>query len=254
MKIERQVDQIINENVTAIAAGDESVESILARHPKIEAELRPRLEAAILLQQARFSVATRPGFIHDSRKYLETKIVSMPPRYPWQRIFMRYTPQRWVFNLIAPVIVLLMLALVVNSTLLTARLSIPGDPLYSTKLVIEDLQLLFTFNRVDKTNLQMQQTQERTLEFVELVMEGNYDDLPAAASRMEAEIVASLHALNTVSMSSPGVELPMLAKLSDTLTNELQMLNLLKATSPTSAHAGINQAIQVAQSGVLALR
>ena len=166
---------------------------------------------------------------------------------------MHYTPQRWVFNFIAPVIVVLMLALVVNSTLLTARLSIPGDPLYNTKLVIEDLQLLFTFNRVDKTNLHMQQTQERTLEFVELVMEGDYDYLPAAASRMEAEIIASLHALNTVSMNSPGVELPMVAKLSDILTNEIQMLNLLKKTSPTFAHAGINLAIQVARSGVLAL-
>ena len=65
MKIERQVDQIIIENVPAIAVGDELVESVLARYPKIEAELRPRLEAAILLQQVRFSVATRPGFIHD---------------------------------------------------------------------------------------------------------------------------------------------------------------------------------------------
>jgi hypothetical protein len=254
MNIERQVDQIISKSLPAISAGEESIDSILARYPKIETELRPRLEAAIFLQQARFSIATRPGFIHDSRKYLETQIANLQPRHSWQRISMRYTPQRWVFNLVAPIIVALMLALVVNSTVLTARLSIPGDPLYSTKLMLEDLQLLFTINRVDKTNLHMQQTQERTLEFVELVMEGDYDYLPAAADRMEAEIIASLHALNTVSMNSSAVELPMVAKLSDTLTNEIYMLNLLKATSPTSAHPGINLAIQVAQSGVLALR
>ena len=100
----------------------------------------------------------------------------------------------------------------------------------------------------------MQQTRERTLEFVELVMEGDYEYLPTAADRMEAEIIASLHALKTVSMNSPAVELPMVAELSDTLTNEIYMLNLLKATSPTSAHPGINLAIQVARSGVLALR
>lgn len=254
MKIERQVDQIIHENMPAISAGEVSVESILARYPRIEAQLRPRLEAAILLHQLRYSIATRPGFIHDSRKYLETKIVSMQPRHSWQRIFMRFTPQRWVFNFVAPIIVLLMLALVVNSTLLTARLSIPGDPLFSTKLIIEDLHLLFTFNRQEKTNLHIQQTRERTLEFVELVMEGDYDYLPAAADRMEVEINASLRSLSAFSDDDPAVQTPMTANLRETLSSEIVMLDLLKSTSPSIAHPGINLAIQVAQSGMLALR
>ena len=254
MKIERQIDQIINENVTAITAGEESLESILARYPQMAGELRPRLEAAIWLQQVRFSVATRPGFICDSRKYLETQIRSMQPNSVWKRIAWRYTPQRWVFNVAAPIIVLLLLALVMNSAVLTARLSIPGDPLYSSKLVIEDLQLAFTFDQVDKTNLQIQQSRERALEFVELVMEGKYEYLPIAAARMETEIIASLHALNNVSKNAPAVEMPLIANLRDTLSNEISMLNILKGTSPALAHPGIDLAIQVAQSGVLALR
>jgi hypothetical protein len=254
MKIERQLDQIINENMSAISTGEESLESTLARYPHLETQLRPRLEAAILLQQARFSIATRPGFIHDSRKYLETKIVSMPPRHSWQRIFMRFTPQRWVFNFVAPMIMLLMLALVVNSTLLTARLSIPGDPLYSTKLIIEDLHLLFTFNRLEKTNLHIQQTRERTLEFVELVMEGDYAYLPAAADRMQVEVNASLRSLSAFSDDDSAIQTPMVANLMETLSSEIVMLDILKSTSPTIAHPGINMAIQVAQSGMLSLR
>jgi hypothetical protein len=254
MKIERQIDQIINKNVTAIASGEETLDSILAEYPQIASELRPRLEAVIWLQQAKLSVATRPGFIHDSRKYLEAKIESTHPTGFWQHLTRRYTPQRWIFNIAAPIIVLLLLALVINSTVLMARLSIPGDPLYSTKLMIEDLQLAFTFNPVNKTNLYMQFSRERTLEFVDLVMEGEYEYLSVAAGRMETEIIASLHSLNNVSKNEPASQMSMTASLKDTLSSEIFMLNVLKSTSPTFAHPGINLAIQVAQSGVLALR
>ena len=146
------------------------------------------------------------------------------------------------------------MASVVNNAVLTARLSIPGDPLYSTKLIIEDIQLAFTFNPVDKTDLHIQQSRERTLEFIELVMEGDYVYLPKAAGRMEAEIDASLLSLNNVSKNDPGSEITMVNDLRDILSNELFMLDVLKGTSPISAQPGINQAIQVAQSGILALR
>jgi len=254
MKIERQIEQIINTYSPAISSGEETLESILARYPQLANELRPRLEAVIWLQQVRLSVATRPGFIHDSRKYLEAQIKSMPPKGFWRNLMGRSTPQRWVFNILAPIIVLLLLALVINNAVLTARLSIPGDPLFSTKLVIEDLQLAFTFDPVGKTDLHIQQSRERTLEFIELVMEGDYEYLPNAAGRIETEIDASLHALNNVSKNDPGSEIALVTDLRDILSNELFMLDVLKGTSPTSAQPGITLAIQAAQSGILALR
>ena len=253
MKIERQIDQIINENVTATTAGEESLESILARYPQIADELRPRLEAAIWLGQVRFSVATRPGFIHDSRKYLETQIASLPPKGFWKRISLRYTPQRWVFNVASPIIVLLLLVMVINSAVLTARLSIPGDPFYTTKLLIEDIQLAVTFNPVDKTNLYIQLSRERTTEFVELVLEGDYAVLPAAAARLETEIIASLHSINDLTDQDLAQGQPETSELRETLTNEILMLNLLKGSTPPSAYPGIELAIQVAQSSLFAL-
>jgi hypothetical protein len=254
MKIERQIDQIINENVTAIASGEETLDSILAEYPQIAPELRPRLEAVIWLQQAKLSVATRPGFIHDSRKYLEAKIESTHPSGFWQNLTRRYTPQRWVFNIAAPIIVFLLFALMINSAVITARLSIPGDPLYSTKLMIEDIQLAFTFNPVDKTNLHIQQSRERSLEFIELVMEGKYEQLPVAATRMETEIITSLHVLNEVTETDPAILASSVSSFRETLSSEIFMLNVLKGSSPITAHPGINLAIQVAQSGMLALR
>lgn len=254
MKVEQQVDQIITSYLPAVIDGKQTLDSVLASYPQLAAELKPRLEAALWLHHARLSFATRPGYIIDSRKYLVQKINSLPPISPSRRIAMRYTPQRWVFNITAPIIVLLLLALVINSAIFTARLSIPGDPLYPVKLMLEDAQIAFTFDRAEKTDLHFQHTRERTLEFVALVIEGDYDYLPAAAARMETEIIDSLHQLNNLSTDELYTEIPLASQLSDMLSNEIVMLNVLKASAPPSSHPGINLAIQVAQSGVLALR
>ena len=253
MKIERQIDHIINTSLPALFTGEDSLESILARHPHISAELRPRLEAALWLQQVRLSVATRPGFIHDSRKYLETKIGSLQPIGFWHRIAWRYTPQRWVFNIATPVMLVLLLVLVIHDLVLTARLSMPGDPFYSTKLMIEDIQFALTFDQAEKTNQHIQLSRERALEFVQLVMKGDYAYLPITASRMETEIIASVQSLNNLSKNDPAIEMLMMANFKDSLSNELFMLNLLKRTSPDYASPGIELAIQAAQSGLIGL-
>ncbi|OGO11962.1 MAG: hypothetical protein A2Y53_01545 [Chloroflexi bacterium RBG_16_47_49] len=251
---ERMLDRIFNANLPAISKGEVALEAILAKYPQYAGELRPRFEAALWLQQAKQAVNPRSGYIISSRKYLEAQIESLRPIGFWQRLFRRYSPQRWVFNITAPIIVFLLLALVINSAVLTARLSIPGDPLYSTKLVIEDVQLALTFNQLDRTDLLIQRSHERALEFIELVIGGDYEYLPTAAVRMETEIIASLHSLTDMSFQNQTVEQSMTAKLRETLTNEIFMLKVLNASSPPSAYPGIELAMQIAQSGLMVLR
>ena len=254
MKTDRYISEIIDRSTSDILSGRETIDSILEKYPQYTTELRPRLEAVLWLNQARISGATRPGFIIDSRKYLETQIQSMPPNGFWRSLMMRYSFQRWVFNVTAPVVIILLLALIINSLALTARLSIPGEPLYSTKLLLEDIRLAFTFNQVDKTKLYIQYSQERTTEFVELVLEGNYEVLPDAATRMETDIIASLRSIQAVSNQDISTEQSMAGEMRETLSNELFMLNLLKSSSPPTASPEIELAIRVAQSGMMALR
>ena len=254
MKIDRRINQIIDICTPALSSGQETIASILEKYPQYADELRPRLEAVIWLQQVRLSVVTRPGFINDSRKYLETQIASMPPIGFWQRMFRRYTPQRWVFNIAAPVLLVLLIVFIMNSLYLTARLSIPGDPLYSTKLLMENIQLALTFNQVEKTDLYIQLSRERTTEFVELVLEGDYSILPSAAERLETEIIASLHSINDLTIHDLAEKQPKISEFRETLTNEISMLSILKGSSPPSAYPGIELAIHDAQSGLMALR
>ena len=177
----------------------------------------------------------------------------MEPISFWKRISVRYTPQRWIFNVTASVIMVVLLALIVNSLVLTARLSIPGDPLYTTKLLLEDIQVAITFDPVEKTDLYIQLSRERTTEFVDLVLEGDYEELPVAASRLEIEIIDSLHSINKLSNYDLAQEQPATSEFRETLTSEIFILNILKGSSPPSAHPGIELAIQVAQSGLFAI-
>ena len=219
----------------AIASGQETIDSILEKYPQYASELRPRLEAAIWLMNARKTVEPRQGFVPATRKAVEDRVDTLQPHGFWQRLFWRYTPQRWVFNIASPIIVLLLLALVINNLILTARLSIPGDLLYPTKLLVENIQLALTFDQVDKTDLYMQFSRERTTEFVELVLEGDYEQLPTAAARLETEIIASLHSMNEVPDHDPTVDPSVITNLRDTLSNEIFMLNVLKSSSPSKA-------------------
>ena len=253
MKIERRVEQIIEIAAPAISNGQETVDSILEKYPQYAHELRPRLEAVLWLVNLKKNLEPRDSFILSSRKYIENQFTTIQPQGFWQRIFRLRSPKRWVFNIAAPVVLVLLFSLIINSLVLTARLSIPGDPLYSAKLLLEDIRVTLTFNPVDKADLYIQLSQERIIEFVDLVLEGDYEVLPAAAARLETEIIASLHSVNNLSNLDLAKKQPEIFELRDTLSNEIFMLNILKQTSPPSAYPGIELAIQVAKSGLMVL-
>lgn len=254
MNKDQRLDEIIAGHLPGLRSGQETVVTILYKHPHEANALRPKLEAALWLINAGKYLSARPGFITSSRSYLVQRIQSIPPRSIWQRLIGRYSPQRWVFNLAASGLLIAVIVLMLNSLVLSARLSIPGDPLYSTKLSIEKIQVAFTLDPKDQTDLYLQFSRERTSEFVELVLDGDYAQLPAAADRTETDIIAALHSLNEVSVQQPASELPMVTNFRDTLSSEIYLLRLLKETSPSSAQPGIDLAIQVSQSAIMALR
>ncbi len=253
MNAEEQLEKIIENHLPALENGLETVDSILNLYPKDASDLRPRLEAALWLAEATKSLEPRPGFISSTRSHIEKRVTTMPRQNTWQGWLNRYSPPRWLFNLVSPMILVALVVLILNSLVLSARLSIPGDPLYSTKLALEEIQLAFTFNAEDKTDLYIQFSRERTTEFVNLVLEGDYNQLPSAAARMETDIIYTIHSVDAISSTEPGSEFAKVNQLRETLANEVIMLNILKNTSPPSAHTGIDLAIHVAQSGILAL-
>jgi hypothetical protein len=254
MRNDQKINEIIERHAPALIDGQESLESILDKYPEYSAELRPELEAILWLHQARLALATRPGFISDSRKYLEAKITSSPPLNYWQRLFRRYSPQHLAFYMTAPALIIVLLAMIINGVVLTARMSIPGDPFYSTKLTLESVQMALTIDPVGKSELYLQFSKERTTELVELVLDSDYEALPAATLRLESEISATLRSLSYLRNHNMAISQAETDQLKANLYNQIIMLDILKENSPSTVSTGIDAAIRVAQTGLMALR
>jgi hypothetical protein len=254
MKNERQINDIINLYAPDIASGQATVDAIIEKYPQYAQELQVRLEALQWLTVAKKNLEPRSGFIAASRNYIEQKTVNIQQQNAWQRVFTRFTPEHWAFYITAPALIVVLLALIFNSLILTARLALPGDALYSTKLLIENFRLALTVDQAKKTDLYIDYTRERSSEFIELVLDGDYKLLPSAAMRLETSLVNTLRSLNTLDKQEYEIAQPMTAELRDTLSSELTMLRLLKGSSPPSATPGINLVMNVAQSGLMALR
>jgi len=254
MKTHQPLDEVFDDCLDAIQDGHQTIDSILNQYPQQADKLQPGLEAALWLTDAKQALEPRPGFIASSRSYLERRYSTIQPHGFWQRLFIYHRPQRWVFNIAAPIILIILLALVANSLGLAAQLSNPGDLLYSTKIIIEDTRLAVTFRQEERARLSIQSSRERMAEFVELVLEGKYELLPQAALRMEGEMVATLQILQDSLPEARAQEQSMTNELKETLANEVFLLDTLKGTSPPSARAGIDMAILDAQSVIMALR
>jgi hypothetical protein len=254
MKRDQQIDEIINQYANALSQGEETVDKVVSKYPQFAEDLRPRLEALQWLHSSKGKLEPRNNFVTSSRKSFEQQISAIKPGNFWKDIFHRYSSFQWAFYITAPTVIIVMLALIINSLMLTARMSIPGEPLYSTKLVLEDVQLALTADPVKKADLYLQFSKERTTEFVELVLNGDYEALPAAAARLEIEMTSSLRSLTYVKTHGLANGQPDTMGLKYTLSNEIFMLTVLKESSPSSAYSGIDLAIQIAQSGLFALR
>lgn len=249
-----EISETIEQFAPDLSDGKETIDSIIEQYPQYATELRPRLEAMQMLASIKPGLEPRPGFIASSRNYIESRAVTRPQKDVWHRILNRYTPQHWAFYITAPALIIVLLALIFNSLVLTARMALPGDTLYSTKILMEDLRMALTFDREKKADLYIQYTRERSSEMVDLVLDGDYEALTITASRFETDLIDSLHSLNALYQDNPEIVLPKSAELRNTLTGELFMLNVLKSSAPASAYPGIDMAMNVAQSGILALR
>lgn len=256
MKNDRQiqVNEIIERYSADLYTGAETVDSIIEKYPMYAEELRPRLEALVWLTLSKRNLEPRQGFIASSRAHIEQKAATTPPLHFWERIFKDYTPQHLAFYITTPALIIVLLGLIINSLVFTARLALPGDLLYPAKLLIENTQLALTFNPEKKTVLLLQFTKERSSEFIELVLDGDYQNLPSAATRMETEIVTYARAMSYLKSQGLPIEQVENKQLNETLTNEIALLTILKGSVPPSAYAGIDQAIGVTQTGLMALR
>ncbi len=255
----QKFEKIFQESLTSIEGGQDTLDSILDKYPNLAQDLRPRLEASLWLREQKGALDPRPGFIKASRQYLVSQIREQPALAPGSALSLWGTRLRQLWHMKSALqfatFVLLIVTLVSlgNVVYLSSQLSLPGDPLYTVKRGFEQARLAFTFSKTGDARLYTQLSQRRTSEIVELFLEGRYEDIPAAAGRLERQIDYALRSIDSVAARNPLEAQALSASFEKTLTSEAFILGIILDTSPPQAIPGIRMALQITSQGLAAI-
>jgi hypothetical protein len=249
-----RIQSIVDEIFPHLVAGEISLETVLAAHPEDADALRPCLESALWLSSQQPALEPRPAYLGKGKHSLVTLLNATQAPTWWQRLWLPHSPQRAVLQTLSLSLLVVSLALVMNTILLASRLALPGDTLYPAKLSIERLQLALTIDPQEQARLQIEMTQHRTSEIVQLVLEDDFTHLPDTARRLEAQIDAALGDLEDAhdddSIQAQGLAVSMKTMLE----NETFILTLLRDLQPAFVSSVLDQAIAATNAGLTALQ
>jgi len=249
----KQIQAIVDEAFPRLAAGEISLEAVLAAHPEEAAILRPQLESALWLSAQQNKLAPRPGYVSSSRHNQVSLVKAMRPVSWWQRLWRPRSAQRLALQVLSLSLLVVSLAFVFNTLRLASRLALPGDWLYPAKLSIERVTLTLTFDPTEKARMQIELTQRRTTEIVQLVLEDDLEQLPGTARRLETQIDQAVNDIQRAETADPAQAKALLAAMTGMLENERFILTLLRDMEPGYASTGLDQVIAVATAGLNAL-
>ena len=173
-------ESILDESISALQAGV-PLEEVLAEVPDYADELRPLLFASTLLADP------NPALVPEEKKsalraeYLKqvAELPALPtPSFSEKmqavvRILRRRLTREAVINDLITVGITIILTLGMIALLLNflATDSMPGDLLYSVKRTSENIRTTFTFNEIDRTQLQSQFNERRLKEVEQLIQQ-----------------------------------------------------------------------------------
>ncbi len=251
-----QVQSIVDEVFPHLVAGEVSLETVLAAHPEEADALRPCLESVLWLSSQQPALEPRPAYLGQGKHTLVTLLNATQASTStwWQRLWRPHSPQRVALQTLSLSLLVVSLALVMNTLILASRLALPSDWLYPAKLSIEHIQLALTIDPQEQARLQIELTQHRTTEIVQLVLENDYAHLPDTARRLEVQIDAALGDLEDAHDDDSIQAQALVESMKTMLENETFILTVLRDLQPTYASSGLDQAIAAANAGLNALQ
>lgn len=157
----------------------ETVEQCLKSYPEQAAELEPLLrtaqvakEAAAIEPRAEFRARAR----YEFRSALHAQVSKKQPRFALRR--------GWVVALL----IISLLLVSGGGTALAASDSMPDSPLYSVKLVTEQVQLALTPSATGKARLCAAFTDRRVAEIIYMAAKGDVQQVEAVIQRLDERL------------------------------------------------------------------
>lgn len=251
------LENILDECVTAVFGQGQSVTACLRQYPEQRDMLEPLLNLALRLQHARH-VRPDPEFRHIAAIRMQNMIAARPRQThiapgqtqpivtTWQKVMAFFAPQRQL-ALVRTFAVLLVIWLSLTSiTVFAAADSLPGQPLYPVKLIVEDTQLRLTFAESQKAQFHLSLAEERLQETAVLIEANRTDEIANSLAAYQTEIETAVAFLEPAAALTPEEKESFAASVAQTLAAHETQLAAWK-TELLSAQEFVAQALTVSQ-------
>lgn len=174
-----ELSRILDICLELISSGSGTVDSVVSKYPDYSEQLKPALEAAQWLQSRSEVFNPRPGFVQLSQRRLVNRFkhnsswIGATSTETLSRIPAFFQERRMIVQYSALLTLTAVLLFVgYRSTNFLIQRSIPGDPLYATKLAQEEVQVSLTSNEEEEARLRIKFAQRRVIEMQELILVG----------------------------------------------------------------------------------
>lgn len=226
-----EVGQILDTCLELINSGSRTVDSVIEQYPEYEESLRPPLEAAQWLRSRSEVFNPRPGFVKVSKRRLVDRFKGNISNSPTTAIdSIRRIPAFIHSHRVAVqysallTITAVLLFVGYQSTSFLVQRSIPGDPLYKTKLAQENMRLSLSSNQEQEVLLRIEFAQRRVVEMQELILAERHSLLDETLENFEFQISEAARGIVAIAESDKVKAAEMSAVFDQTLTMPMNKL------------------------------
>lgn len=252
---EQRTAQIFQDCLDAVQYRGETLDSVLARYPELEDELRPGLENALWLMSRRPVLDPDPAFVRQSRQRLMARIkaqqrVEEKPSWLAGLVsFLRMPPV--VLRSVMTLLLVVFLLMGADRVVETTETAIPGDAGYTVKRTVEDLTLAVSNDPGQQIVLHLEYSQRRLAETNALVDQKRYNDATETLNEFEDQVKNAVVSLDEV-RDEDTVHKELLAMtISEKLTDHTRQLNTLMTRVPDDSKAAVDEAIHASRTGAV---
>lgn len=232
-----QLDEILDQSLSQIAAGKARVESCLVTYPAMADELEP-----LLLAAERLRAIPKPEMAPAARAQIEERVLVAAAANPLLRPAARRWPlialPRWRWGLSALTAVVIFVFLMMTTLVTASADALPGSALYPIKLTAEDAWLWIAPERLEP-GLRLRLAQRRLDEIVALAEQGEFDE-----SVLDSMLNHVEEALIGVEGLPPALALPLLDELTVLFEEQQATLSLMLDELPPVSRRYVEAAVE----------
>ena len=139
-----------------------------------------------------------------------------------------------------------MLLIISSGLVVVARYALPGDLLYGVKITAEEMELALTLNPIQKTDLHVSFAGRRLVELQELVLEGQFEYIPATVAGFEAHISQAAQGIQAVNKRDRHRGSDLASRLKEVLEVQAPLLGVFANAVPQQYRADMQLAVNLA--------